>query len=231
MRIANILTKQIVDEYPKRISSSVGMVDDPTPEQCAELGWYEIVEELLAPEGMVCTEYFYEVIKKEEKYTDTETVVKEVVIDGIVNNVTTYEEVEKTRMVDTTTCREVCVSWYDPVKKAAEDKAAAEAKEAADKIAMDAAIAAARAAKVATLTAAIIEGAQMYRALIQKHFGAKAETNPLITRSAVGQYFLKIQDIPLETLADSQKLEELYNQLLAWWGGQRMQDFCWEAIP
>lgn len=117
---------------------------------------------------------------------------------------------------DINNCKDVCVAWYDPVEEERKRKED-EAKRRQDKI--------------DSMPASVKGVAQMYRALLRGYFGANAETNHAVTRTAVTQYFVTIPDITVAQLSDATKLREFYTILTEWWGTDNTWDFPWEAIP
>jgi hypothetical protein len=118
------------EKFPERLVSASALTIQPTEEICAKEGWYTIAETVGVPDGMIGTEFRYEVIYREESYTET-VQVKEGTIEVInpiteevqtIDNMVDREE-ERTRQIDTLTCSEICIAWKDPaIEQAAKEQ-------------------------------------------------------------------------------------------------------------
>ena len=256
------------DSWPTTLNLPAGRIQDPTPEQCAAVGWHVIAEIIPAPEGMVASAWVYEIIMRDEPYdvtvqipnpdyiaavgnvfievegdypnpfyvpaTDESPAIGEPTVHEtrIVENpeyVPAIGEPElsvveqRTRSVDSLTCRETCTAWFDPVE---EERKRKEAEEAAR--------AAALAEKIANMPLAIkYEHAPTFRRILRLHFGPDAETNADISEAYIYMFFKAKRDagtITAQDDADVLILKTAFAACNEWWGTGETWSFPWVEI-
>lgn len=96
-----------------------------------------------------------------------------------------------------------------------------------------AAVTAASNAKAAAV-AAVAQQAHIFRSILQKYFGAGAETNPVITQAAVQAYFVGLEQagtVTAQNLADAEVLNTLFPVLTQITGDGTTWSFPWSEIP
>ena len=81
---------------------------------------------------------------------------------------------------------------------------------------------------------AVSTQAHIFRATLQKYFGAGAETNQAITQTSVQAYFIGLQQagtVTAQNLADAEVLNTLFPVLSAITGDGTTWTFPWSTIP
>lgn len=121
--------------------------------------------------------------------------------------------------IDSHDCKVVCTAWIDPVEEAEKAKQARIAAFMAN-------------TKLVTL-------AHLYRISLREYFGADAETNHAVTKEAVAQYFIGLQQaqtITAQQVADANFLQLAFDELVQAWGSDSTGvmstwELPWEQIP
>jgi hypothetical protein len=91
-----------------------------------------------------------------------------------------------------------------------------------------------RAARLQDFAATQATNAVIFRTTLRRHFGAGAETNRLVTATAVAGYFTAKQitgTITAQELADAVVLDKLFETLRRWNGTDETWTLPWEYVP